>query len=68
MAIKLNETNGGKVLEVQVTGKLAHEDYQSFIPEFERLLKQHGRFGFCSRWSTFTAGKGLLCGTTSSST
>ena len=43
MAIKLNETNGGKVLEVQVTGKLAHEDYQSFIPEFERLLKEHGK-------------------------
>ncbi len=43
MAIKLNETNGGKVLEVQVTGKLAHEDYQNFIPEFERLLKEHGK-------------------------
>jgi len=43
MAIKLNETNGGKVLEVQVTGKLAHEDYKGFIPEFERLLKQHGK-------------------------
>jgi len=41
MAIKLNETNGGKVLEVQVTGKLAHEDYQHFVPEFERLLEQH---------------------------
>ena len=43
MAIKLNESNGGKVLEVQVTGKLTHEDYQSFIPEFERLLKEHGK-------------------------
>ena len=43
MAIKLNETNGGKVLEVQVTGKLTHEDYQHFVPEFERLLKEHGK-------------------------
>jgi hypothetical protein len=43
MAIKLNETDGGKVLEVQVTGKLAHEDYQHFVPEFERLVKQHGK-------------------------
>jgi hypothetical protein len=45
MAIKLNETDGGKVLEVQVTGKLAHEDYQHFVPEFERLVKQHGKIG-----------------------
>jgi hypothetical protein len=43
MAIRLNETNGGKVLEVQVSGKLAHEDYQHFVPEFERLLKQNGK-------------------------
>jgi hypothetical protein len=43
MAIKLRETNDGKVLEVQVTGKLAHEDYQHFVPEFERLLKQRGK-------------------------
>ena len=43
MAIKLNETSGGKVLEVQANGKLAHEDYQHFVPEFERLLKQHGK-------------------------
>ncbi|MEO6786556.1 MAG: STAS/SEC14 domain-containing protein [Chthoniobacteraceae bacterium] len=43
MAIKLNELNGGKVLEVQVSGKLAHADYTQFVPEFERLVKQHGK-------------------------
>ena len=43
MAIKLTEKNDGKVLEVQVTGKLAHEDYQHFVPEFERLVKKHGK-------------------------
>jgi hypothetical protein len=37
MAVRLNETNDGKVLEVQANGKLAHEDYQHFVPEFERL-------------------------------
>ena len=41
MAVKLNETNDGKVLEVRVTGKLGHADYEHFVPEFERLLKQH---------------------------
>jgi len=43
MAIQLTEKNGGKVLEVQVSGKLGHEDYRHFVPEFERLVKQHGK-------------------------
>ena len=38
MAIQLTEKHGGKVLEVRVSGKLAHEDYQHFVPEFERLV------------------------------
>jgi hypothetical protein len=43
MTIQLNETEGGKVLEVQVSGKLVKEDYQHFVPEFARLVKQHGK-------------------------
>jgi len=43
MAIVLNEKNDGKVLEAQVSGKLVHEDYERFVPEFERLLKKHGK-------------------------
>jgi hypothetical protein len=43
MPIQLSEKNGGKVLQVRVSGKLAHEDYQHFMPEFERLAKQNGR-------------------------
>lgn len=43
MAIKLTELSGGKVLEVEVTGRLSDEDYQRFVPEFERLVKQHGK-------------------------
>jgi SpoIIAA-like len=43
MAIQLMEKNGGKVLEVQVSGKLVHENYQHFVPEFERLVKQNGK-------------------------
>ncbi len=41
--VVLKEMNGGKVLEVQLTGKLAKEDYEHFIPAVERLVKQHGR-------------------------
>jgi len=43
MAIKLKENDGGKVLEVHVSGKLAHEDYLHFVPKFEQLIKQHGK-------------------------
>lgn len=43
MAIKLTERNEGKFLEVQVTGKLAHADYEHFVPEFERLVQKHGK-------------------------
>ena len=43
MAIELKENDGGKVLEVRVSGKLAHEDYLHFVPKFEQLIKLHGR-------------------------
>jgi hypothetical protein len=43
MAIKLTETQGGKILEVGVSGKLTHADYQFFAPEFERLYQLHGK-------------------------
>jgi ubiquinone/menaquinone biosynthesis C-methylase UbiE len=43
MAIRLNEENGGKILEACVSGKLTHGDYQRFGPEFVRLVKQHGK-------------------------
>jgi len=62
MAIKLNESNGGKVLEVQVTGKLTHEDYQSFIPEFERLLKEHGKIRVLFEMVEFHSWEGAAMG------
>ena len=43
MAIQLTEKKDGKVLEVQVSGKLMHEDYNHFVPMFERLVKQNGK-------------------------
>jgi hypothetical protein len=53
MAIKLVETNDGQVLEVQVTDKLAHEDYQHFVPEFERLVNKHGKIRVLFEMSRF---------------
>src|ERR1039458_1020469 len=43
MPIQLNEENGGKILVVHVSGKLAKADYDHFVPEFERLVRQHGK-------------------------
>jgi hypothetical protein len=43
MAAQLTESDSGNILEVMVSGKLTHDDYQHFVPAFERLVKQHGR-------------------------
>jgi len=43
MAAGLTQKKEGRVLEVAVSGKLAHADYERFVPEFERLVKQHGK-------------------------
>jgi hypothetical protein len=43
MPIQLNEENGGRALTVHVSGKLAKVDYEHFVPEFERLVRQHGK-------------------------
>jgi len=41
--VHLSEKNGGKMLEVQVSNKLTATDYDIFVPEFERLIKLHGK-------------------------
>lgn len=43
MPIKLNEENGGKTLVIHVSGKLVKADYEQFVPEVERLVRQHGK-------------------------
>ena len=43
MPVTLEEKEEGKILEVRVTGKLVHQDYEHFVPEFDRLVKQHGK-------------------------
>ena len=67
MAVTLNERNGGKMLEVQVSEKLTHDDYQHFVPAFERLVKEHGKVRVLFRCRIFTAGTRARCGPTSSS-
>jgi hypothetical protein len=43
MPLQLNEEDNGKILVVHVSGKLAKADYEHFVPEFERLVKEHGK-------------------------
>jgi hypothetical protein len=43
MPIQLKEENDSKLLGVQVSGKLTSADYEHFVPEFERLVEQHGK-------------------------
>jgi hypothetical protein len=43
MPIEVNEENGGKMLTLEVSGKLEKADYEHFVPEFERLIQQHGK-------------------------
>jgi len=43
MSIKLKEENDGKILIIHVSGKLVKADYESFVPQFERLIKKHGK-------------------------
>jgi SpoIIAA-like len=41
MSVSLHDD--GKILAIKLTGKLTKEDYACFIPEVERLVKQHGK-------------------------
>jgi hypothetical protein len=43
MAVTLHEEANGKILILNLTGKLTKEDYQQFVPHVERLIKQHGK-------------------------
>ena len=43
MPIQFNEENNGKLLTIHVSGKLVKADYDQFVPEVERLIRQHGK-------------------------
>lgn len=58
MAIQLTEKNEGKILEVRISGKLEHQDYQQFVPEFERLVQKHGKIRVLVEMVDFHGWKG----------
>ena len=43
MPIQLRTEHDGKIIIVQVSGKLVKGDYDAFVPEFDRLVRQEGK-------------------------
>jgi hypothetical protein len=43
MAIEFREEASGKVLVINLSGKLTKEDYERFVPEVEQRIKQQGK-------------------------
>ncbi|MCA9213490.1 MAG: STAS/SEC14 domain-containing protein [Planctomycetales bacterium] len=43
MSFKVTETAVGNIVEVQATGKLTKEAYESFVPMTEEKIKEHGK-------------------------
>jgi hypothetical protein len=43
MAIELKESDGGRLLEVHLHGKLSRKDYERLVPETDRLIEQFGK-------------------------
>jgi hypothetical protein len=53
MAIHVNDSKDGKVIAVDVSGKLTDEDYQRFIPEFGRQAARHQKIRLLFEMSQF---------------
>ena len=43
MSFNVTETAVGKVIEVQLSGKLTKEAYHEFVPFTEEKIKEHGK-------------------------
>ena len=53
MSVDLHEEAGGKVLVVNLSGKLTKDDYGHFVPVVERLIKEHGKLRMVVRMHDF---------------
>ena len=53
MPIQFKEENGGKLLDIHVSEKLTKADYERFVPEFERLVRLHGKLAVLFDMSGF---------------
>ncbi len=44
---EIHEESGGRCIGLKVDGKLLHADYEGFVPQFEKLIKEHGSIRCC---------------------
>ncbi len=43
MGVEVIEQVGGRIMEVQVSGKLTHEDYRQLSPLFDQRVREQGK-------------------------
>ena len=43
MSVEVTEGQDGRVLEVKLSGRLQHEDYEQFVPQVEQQIREHGK-------------------------
>ena len=53
MSVELHKEAGGKILILNLSGKLAKEDYAHFTPEVVRAVKDHGKVRMLVRMHGF---------------
>ena len=53
MSVELHKEAGGKILILNLSGKLTKEDYAGFTPEVERAVKEHGKVRMLVRMNDF---------------
>jgi hypothetical protein len=58
MAIQHNVENGGKLLVIHITGKLVKANYERFVPELVRLVREHGKLRIPFEMSDFHGWEG----------
>jgi hypothetical protein len=53
MSVELREESGGKLLFLNLTGKLVKEDYADFAPRVDRAVKDNGKVRMLVRMHEF---------------
>ena len=53
MSVEVRAEEGTNVLEITLSGKVTREDYEIFVPQVERLIKEHGKLRMICRLKDF---------------
>jgi hypothetical protein len=53
MPVEMKEVEDGRILDIEVTGKITADDYEQFVPEFERQVQRHGKVSVLLKMEQF---------------